>query len=109
MSKVFSKLKRTSITELVNSVNQRTIASVGIENRGTNYAVNDILQIAGGTILKVTAIGSAGNVSTINVASGGTYTNFVALSNVAVYDVANAVANSTYGGQQTVSGANQTQ
>ena len=106
MSKVFSKLKRTSITELVNSVNQRTIASVGIENRGTNYAVNDILQIAGGTILKVTAIGSAGNVSTINVASGGTYTNFVALSNVAVYDVANAVANSTYGGQQTVSGAN---
>jgi hypothetical protein len=106
MSKVFSKLKRTSITELVNSVNQRTIASVGIENRGTNYAVNDILQIAGGTILKVTAIGSAGNVSTINVASGGTYTNFVALSNVAVYNVSNSVANSTYGGQETVSGAN---
>lgn len=106
MSKVFSKLKRTSITELVNSVDQRTITSVAIANGGTNYAVNDVLQIAGGTILKVTAVGASNTVSTINVVSGGTYTNFVALSNVAVYDVANSVANSTYGGQQTVSGAN---
>jgi hypothetical protein len=105
MSKVFSKLKRTFITELVNSVNQRTIASVEIEDGGENYAVDDIFQIAGGTILKVITVdgGASNAVSNVSVASGGTYTNFIALSNVAVYDVNEVVAD-TYGGQPTVSG-----
>ena len=108
MSKVFSKFKRTAITELVNSTDQRTITSVAIANGGTNYAVNDVLQIAGGTILKVTTVntGATNAISSINVVASGTYSDFTALSNVAVYNVSNSVANSVYGGQQTVSGAN---
>jgi len=108
MSKVFSKFKRTAITELVNSTDQRTITSVAIANGGTNYAVNDVLQIAGGTILKVTTVntGATNAISSINVVASGTYSDFTALSNVAVYNVSNSVANSTYSGQETVSGAN---
>jgi len=98
MSKVFSKFKRTAITELVNSTDQRTITSVAIANGGTNYAVNDVLQIAGGTILKVTTVntGATNAISSINVVASGTYSDFTALSNVAVYNVSNSVANSTY-------------
>jgi hypothetical protein len=108
MSKVFSKFKRTAITELVNSTDQRTITSVAIANGGTNYAVNDVLEIAGGTVLKVTTVnaGATNAISSINVVASGTYSDFTALSNVAVYNVSNSVANSVYGGQQTVSGAN---
>lgn len=108
MSKVFSKFKRTAITELVNSTDQRTITSVAIANGGTNYAVNDVLEIAGGTVLKVTTVnaGATNAILSINVVASGTYSDFTALSNVAVYNVSNSVANSVYGGQQTVSGAN---
>ncbi len=107
MSKVFSKFKRTAITELVNSTDQRTIASVAIANGGTNYANNDVLQIAGGTVLKVTAVnaGATNAISSINVVASGTYSDFIALSNVAVYNVSNSVANSIYSGQETVSGS----
>lgn len=107
MSKVFSKFKRTAITELVDSIDERTITSVGIANGGTSYAVNDVLQIAGGTVLKVASVNSSATnaVSSINVIASGTYSDFIALSNVAVYNVSNSVANSTYGGQETVSGS----
>ncbi len=107
MSKVFSKFKRTAITDLVNSTDQRTITSVAIANGGTNYAVNDVLQIAGGTVLKVVSVnsGATNAISAINVVASGTYSDFTALSNVAVYNVANAVANSTYGGRETAAGS----
>jgi len=108
MSKVFSKFKRTAITELVNSTDQRTITSVAIANGGTNYAINDVLQIAGGTVLKVSTVNAAATnaVTSVNVIATGTYSDFIALSNVAIYNVSNSVANSIYSGQETVSGAN---
>jgi hypothetical protein len=105
MSKIFSKFKRTTIDELVGSLNERVITSVGIQNGGTNWAPGDVVQIAGGTVLKINEV-SSNVVTSINVVASGTYSNLTALSNVSVYNVANAVANSTYGGRETVAGAN---
>lgn len=105
MSKIFSKFKRTAIDELVGSLNERVITSVGIQNGGTNWAPGDVVQIAGGTVLKINEV-SSNVVTSINVVASGTYSNLIALSNVSVYNVANAVANSTYGGRETVAGAN---
>jgi hypothetical protein len=106
MSKVFSKLKRTTISELIDSANQRSITSVEIAQAGNNYAVDDVFEIAGRTVLKVTSVAalSSNAVSSINVVSSGTYTNLTALSNVAVYDLPAGQANSIFDGQDTVSG-----
>lgn len=106
MSKVFSKLKRTTISELIDSTNQRSITSVEVAQAGNNYQFGDIFEIAGGTVLKVTQVATFANnaVLSINVVSSGTYTNLTPLSNVAVYDLPAGQANSIYGGQDTVSG-----
>jgi hypothetical protein len=106
MSKVFSKLKRTTISELIDSTNQRSITSVEVEQAGNNYAVDDVFEIAGRTVLKVTDVAelSSNAVVSINVVSSGTYTNLTALSNVAVYDLPAGQANSIFDGQDTVSG-----
>jgi hypothetical protein len=106
MSKVFSKLKRTTISELIDSTNQRTITSVEISEAGENYAVGDVFEIAGRTVLKITDVAELANnaVLAINVVSSGTYSNFTALSNVAVYDLPAGQANSIFDGQDTVSG-----
>ena len=106
MSKVFSKLKRTTISELIDSTNQRSITSVEVEQAGNNYAVGDVFEIAGRTVLKITDVAelSSNAVVSINVVSSGTYTNLTALSNVAVYDLPAGQANSIFDGQDTVSG-----
>jgi hypothetical protein len=106
MSKVFSKLKRTTISELIDSTNQRSITSVEVEQAGNNYAVDDVFEIAGRTVLKITDVAelSSNAVVSINVVSSGTYTNLTALSNVAVYDLPAGQANSIFDGQDTVSG-----
>lgn len=115
MSKVFSKLKRTTIQELISSTNERTITSVGIENGGSDWEIDDVVQIAGGTVMKVTAIANtfteddppveiANTVSELTVVSSAVYSNLVALSNVSVYSVANNIANTQYSGQQSQNG-----
>jgi hypothetical protein len=107
MSKVFSKFKRTAITDLVNSIDQETVISVAIANGGTNYAVNDILQIAGGTVIKVTGVNSSATnaILSVSVVNTGTYFNFTDLYNVPAYNVPDNIASGTYGGQETVSGS----